>query len=310
MSLFRAFKRGIKRIVRPPKYRILEKPQAQIERIVQRHVGADKFKTIKLILHATDSVVADVNDAWIFKFPRQESSAQQIEKEALVLAYFGTQLSLAIPRMTIHAKQYFYSCHAKVPGSVLTTQDYQNLTDDQRNALAETLAVFFSQMHATPMQSVQALHLEKRGPWKPSPAIIADVEEILPAHILPYVRRTMERFDAENARREEEVVGHFDAHGENMAFDLTGGRLNGIFDFADVGIGDYHKELQAPSWISPDLTERIVPRYEALSGRTVNRDRLAINHAAAQIINVAFSKGIRPEVAAHFVSQYETGHMS
>jgi aminoglycoside phosphotransferase len=142
-------------------------------------------------------------------------------------------------------------------------------------------------------------------PWKPTREIVADVEDLLPAHIHPYIRRTMERFDAANAEIVEVVVGHFDVHGEIMAFDAGAGRLNGLFDFADAGIADYHKEIQATCWISPDLADRIIPRYEALTGRTVDRARVALFQEAGRIVNVAFSKGIRPEVAADFVRRYE-----
>jgi len=310
LDVLSALKRRIKQIARPPKYRILEKPETQIERIVRRDMAPEPVRSIKLILHATDSVVADVNDSWIFKFPRREYCAAQLEKEARVLAYFGKRVSLAMPRMTIHSKGYFRSRHAKIPGEILTTEGYDRLTPDRREALAESLALFFAQMHATPLADAAALNLERRMPWKPAREIVADAEDLLPAHIHPYIRRTMERFDAANAEIVEEVVGHFDVHGENMAFDAGAGRLNGLFDFADAGIADYHKEIQATCWISPDLADRIIPRYEALTGRTVDRARVALFQEAGRIVNVAFSKGIRPEVAADFVRRYEADHLS
>ncbi len=309
MDVLSALKRRIKHIARPPKYRILENPEQQIEQIVRRDMAPEPVRSIKLVLHATDSVVADVNDSWIFKFPRREYSAEQLEKEARVLAYFGTRVSLAMPRMTIHSKGYFRSRHAKLPGEILTPEGYHGLTPDRRQALAESLALFFAQMHATPLADAAALKLERRMPWKPAREIAADAEDLLPPHIHSYIRRTMERFEAANGEIAQEVVGHFDVHGENMAFDAETGRLNGLFDFADAGIADFHKEIQATCWISPDLADRIIPRYEALTGRVVDRARVALFQEAGRIVNVAFSKGIRPEVAADFVRHYEAGQL-
>lgn len=299
-------KHRVKQILFPPKYRILENPRAQIEAIVRRHMAEGGWHSIKLLLHGVDSIVADVNDTWIFKFPRGEYAAQQVEKEAQALAYFGERLGLAIPRMTLHDEECFYSCHAKIPGDFLTSQIYESLTEAKRDNLARTLASFFVQLHATPLESAKsALRLSRRGPWKPSAEIIAIVEALLPPHIHPYIRQTMARIDAMSFNEAYDVVGHFDVHGENLAFDVESGCLRGVFDFADIAFGDYHREFQAPGRISPDLTGRIIPYYEKLSGRAVDRNRVALYREVEKIVNVGLSKDIRPQVVTDFIRDYD-----
>jgi hypothetical protein len=52
-----------------------------------------------------------------------------------------------------------------------------------------------------------------------------------------------------------------------MAFDHATGRLNGIYDFGDAGIGPCHQDFVYSSFVSTDLTQRILPHYAALTGR-------------------------------------------
>ncbi len=72
------------------------------------------------------------------------------------------------------------------------------------------------------------------------------------------------------------VYGFFDGHGWNMAFNHAQARLNGIYDFADSGLGPLHQEFVYPSLTAPDLAARIVAAYEALTGRALDRRRIAL----------------------------------
>jgi hypothetical protein len=72
------------------------------------------------------------------------------------------------------------------------------------------------------------------------------------------------------------IYGFFDGHGWNMAFDHERGCLNGIYDFADSGIGPLHQDFIYTNFISPDLTERVVTAYEAITGRVLDRRRIAL----------------------------------
>ncbi len=72
------------------------------------------------------------------------------------------------------------------------------------------------------------------------------------------------------------TYGFFDGHGWNMAFDATAQRLNGVYDFGDSGFGQLQQEFIYSNMISPDLTERIIGRYETLTGRALDRERIAL----------------------------------
>ena len=72
-----------------------------------------------------------------------------------------------------------------------------------------------------------------------------------------------------------------------MAFDSEAGRLNGVYDFADAGIGPLHQEFIYSAFIDADLTERIVAAYERFSGRRLERRRIALLTAAHRLSELA-----------------------
>ena len=93
------------------------------------------------------------------------------------------------------------------------------------------------------------------------------------------------------------TYGYFDGHGWNMAFDAGTERLNGVYDFADSGIGPLHQEFIYSSFIATDLTERIVSRYEQRSGRRLDRDRIALLTGAHRLWELAVEAGQAAPVA-------------
>ncbi len=111
-----------------------------------------------------------------------------------------------------------------------------------------------------------------------------------PVELDPVTEAARAALDAYRALRADplgERYGFFDAHGWNMAFDAERGVLNGIFDFADSGIGPVHREFAPVSLIDPDLTARTIRAYERLTGRAVERRRVFLQTAAMRLSELA-----------------------
>jgi hypothetical protein len=79
-----------------------------------------------------------------------------------------------------------------------------------------------------------------------------------------------------------------------MAFDHDTGTLNGIYDFADSGIGPLHREFIYSSFIDEDPTLRIIDRYEALTGKAVDRWRVETLTGVYRLVELANAAG-QPE---------------
>jgi hypothetical protein len=93
-----------------------------------------------------------------------------------------------------------------------------------------------------------------------------------------------------------------------MAFDHDQGRLNGIYDFADSGIGPLHQDFIYTSFISADLTRRVVAAYAARTGRSPDLRRIDILtgfHRLSELAELADDPQHGREMVAHFAAWAE-----
>lgn len=226
-------------------------------------------------------------DGWIFKFPRNAEAERRLRREAVLLAFLRPRVTMTLPQMQMHDGPQPFSQHRKIPGEMLDSVDYDLLDDGRRNALALRMAQLYAELHALPpgrMQSVGAVAVD---PWMAPDDILADAEPRLPRQLLPFLKRTVKAYRKLKIAPEELVFGYFDGHGWNMAFDPVTGLLNGVYDFADSGLGARHRDLSYSNWVSPDLTLRIIARYEELTRRAVNRDLVMLYTSALRLAELA-----------------------
>jgi hypothetical protein len=64
-----------------------------------------------------------------------------------------------------------------------------------------------------------------------------------------------------------------------------------VYDFGDAGIGPLHGEFVAPYLVGRDLVGRLLPRYERITGRAVDRDRLGALAGAHRLWELAVEAG-------------------
>lgn len=244
-----------------------------------------------------DSVAVEAG-GWIFKFPRYPAAEARLRRECGVLALTRQWTDLPVPQMVLHEQPQLFSQHRKLEGSALETADYGRLTVQQRDMLAETLAGFYAGLHAIPLAEAEAAGAVPIDPWLDADEVVARAAPALPAHLLPFLDASIAAYRRIAPDSEERVFGYFDGHGWNMAFDHARGMLNGVFDFADSGFGAPHRDLSYTDWISRDLTLRIISRYERLTGRVIDRDRVMLYSAVLRLVEFAEAVPDRADLPA------------
>ncbi|WP_454848787.1 phosphotransferase family protein [Rhizobium binxianense] len=230
----------------------------------------------RLMTMGWDSMAIDVDDRLIFKFPRNENAERALLKEAALLTLIRPSLSMAVPDMRIHDGPPIFSSHAKLQGEHLLAEDYEGLSGEARRRLGDDLARFYAELHCLEADRIRASGAEQIKPWRSPEEVRARALPVLPSDIRDYAQGVISDFEALPPDPYGNTYGFFDGHGWNMAFDHAQGRLNGLYDFADSGFGPLHQEFVYSNFISPDLTGRIISEYEALTGRALDRRRIAI----------------------------------
>jgi hypothetical protein len=233
-----------------------------------------------MLLHAEgwDSDAVEAGGA-VFKFPKRPQAGPRLRREARLLALIGPRVPVAVPAMRLHETPVLFSEHEKIAGEMIDTPQYEVLTAAQRDAMAARLAGFYAALHAIPVAEAVAAGAEPNPGWPPAASIMVLAEAHLPRPLHDFARRVLAAYDALPA--DDTVLGYYDGHGWNMAFDHTRGVLNGLYDFADAGLGARHKDFACANFISADLTERLMAAYQRLTGLAVDRRAVAL-HTAVQ----------------------------
>jgi hypothetical protein len=222
-----------------------------------------------------DSVALAVGDL-VFKFPRNATAATALRREASLLRQIGPVVSMPVPRMDLCETPTLFSSHLGIAGEHLLTEAYERLGDTQRQALGDALGLFYAQLHAMPVTTMIEAGALPAYQWLDAPTIERQSFPLLDATERAWAGRILSRWVALGPDPYGNIYGYFDGHGWNMAFDHEHGRLNGLYDFADSGIGPLHQEFLYSSFISADLTARIVDAYERHAGRLLDRERIAV----------------------------------
>ncbi len=227
-----------------------------------------------------DSVAIDVDARLMFKSPRHEAGRAGLVREASLLAIIHPTVTLPTPNMTLHQGPQdgppLFSRHDKLRGGYLEPALYVGLAEPARDRLAQDLALFYAQLHALPTAALEAAGAEPIKPWLGPDDILKRAWPVLTQPLRAYAERTIAAWRALPPDPHGAAYGFFDGHGWNMAFDPAAGRLNGVYDFGDSGFGQLQQEFIYSNMISPDLTARVIDRYETLTGRLLDRARIGL----------------------------------
>jgi aminoglycoside phosphotransferase (APT) family kinase protein len=241
---------------------------------------------LPMVLHARgwDSDAVEVA-GWIFKFPKRPEAIERLRLEARTLALVRPRVPLNVPDLRLHKAPLLFSEHRMIPGTIIETRDYDVLTERQKQAMAARLAGFYAALHAIPVAEASAIGVGPKPGWPPAEVVLPLLAERLPAELHDYARRAFAAYAA--LPSEDEIFGYFDGHGWNMAFDHERGVLNGVYDFADAGIGPRSREFTYSNLTSDDLTIRIVAAYNKITGRRIDLRTVAIRTAVQTLAELA-----------------------
>ena len=232
--------------------------------------------TFRLLTTGWHSTAVDVDDRLIFKFPRHEVAEKALVKEANLLAVIRPAVTMPVPDLTLHPGPSLFSRHEKLKGEHLIAARYDRLPERARQRLAEQMALFYAELHRLDPGDMEAAGAGPIEAWLLAEEIVDKALPALPSALRVIAERIVSAWQDLPPDPHGTTFGFFDGHGWNMAFDSVRNQLNGMYDFADSGFGALHQEFIYSNFIAPDLTKRIVAGYEALTGRGLDRRRIAL----------------------------------
>jgi aminoglycoside phosphotransferase (APT) family kinase protein len=248
-----------------------------------------KAATFKLLTQGWDSLAVEVDERLIFKFPRDAQAAEALRREARMLQVIRQHVTLPIPELTCFETSAFFTKHAKLPGDHLLTVHYEGLSNQAKQRLSQEVALFYAQLHAIDPPLMHAAGALPTPPWPEAETVLGVIQAFLPKGLLKQAESLLDQWQQLREDPYGATYGYFDGHGWNMAFDHTNQKLNGIYDFADASFGQLHEEFIYSSFISFQLTSSLMTRYQKLTGRFLDQERVLILSGVIRLVELAQS---------------------
>lgn len=195
------------------------------------------------------------------------------------------------PRLGLHHRPRLFSIHEKLEGVPLSTHLYQAMNERQKTRLANDIAGFFAQLHKLTPKLDNHLKKTPYEAWFDMEATQKTLFPSLPSKLCDWAEKVHLARQAIKIADHQKVFGHFDLHGQNMLLHQLTKKLKGVIDFGDAAYDDFHMEFHQINLVSPDLTKRVMCRYEAITDKTIEPKHVALNTAICRLSEATHLKG-------------------
>ena len=286
--------------------------------VYYRRFLADHFPQLQVwaateILEGWDSFVLEVNNEFIFRFPRGPLGKVQQQKEIALLSELSKALSLPIPQFEfIHQGDRFEECavgYRKIHGLPLSKE----LTSSAQ--VASHLGKFLFDLHNFPVNRAVQLNVPKFTgmSWRKKYLdFYTSVQENISSMMSPQVSKQMDGLwegflDTQANFQFQPVLIHGDLGEDHILCDPRRGFISGIIDWGDAVIGDpaldfvgllnvggqtfaervfhsYQGNIEPNFWEKISFYHQIIPFYEIQYG-LLTRDKRYIQTGLQRFSN-------------------------
>ena len=203
-----------------------------------------KIDSVRLVRAGWDNVVLDVNNQWIFRFPRFKAAEESLKREIKLLGLLKGQLSTRIPyyeRVAPSRKNvYSFGGYRKIDGTPLTQRGYRNTWTEN---LGNGLASFLRELHTSRITKItskiipvwnQRKRLRKH--WGEARSLGYRYLDVVTRRLSDqFFEKGVETFDNTSYRP---VFVHGDLTDRNILVNPRTGKPTGILDWGDSAIMD------------------------------------------------------------------------
>lgn len=221
--------------------------------LIKNSIPNLEIKDYKLAQKGWDSTVIIINNKYIFRFPKRESSLESLKIEMRILPELKELVDLSIPDFKYFSSSFdnyqtAFVGYEMIPGVELS----QNVLDKIKAAgkikkITQQLGKFLSQMHSFPIEKAQKAEVGQRGDkqfWK---NLFSDIKD----DCFPIMDKKQRRWTKEilndylkNTNFDyRQVLTHGEIGDEHILINLEKLEVSGIIDFGDMAIGDYGFDL-------------------------------------------------------------------
>lgn len=190
-----------------------------------------------------DSIAYLVNNEYIFKQSKHEEARINLKKEIRVLNYLKGKITLQIPDIEYYSEEYSVCGYKEINGDKLSPGIYKNLSDDEKDMLAQDIALFLREMHSIPLPAIDGLELHVIDDYKSDYDTLREtIYDKIPDKSKEYLDDLYKRILTDEQITEYvRALCHNDLSCNHII--IQNNKVIGIIDFGDVAITDRDKDF-------------------------------------------------------------------
>jgi len=214
--------------------------------VIRRNFPGFPVRAARKLGEGRRSVAILVDEQWVFRFPKAQDGADDLEKEIRILPKLAERITVAIPKFEFVGKQENgmpFVGYRRLPGELLEEDAVPSLPPAERLALAGQIASFIDELSSFPPADAKALGVPERDVRKDFAAMLERAERMLYPLLDPklqaYITSRFESyFGNSNHFRYTPALLHADLSPDHFLIDPRERKLTGIIDFGDLQIAD------------------------------------------------------------------------
>ena len=213
-----------------------------IKKIIESEFGLI-VNDIFVLGQGLDSVAYLVNDEYIFKQSQHDGARLRSKKEIQVLNYLKGKVTLQIPDIEYYSEEYGVSGYKEIKGDKLTPDIYKNMSDDEKDRLAQDIALFIKEMHSVPFPDIDDLELNIIDDYKCDYDTLREtVYDKIPDRSKEYLDNLYKKIlNDERVAKYVKALCHNDLSCNHII--IQNNKAVGIIDFGDAAVTDRDKDF-------------------------------------------------------------------
>lgn len=190
-----------------------------------------------------DSIAYLVNNEYIFKQSKHDEARINLKKEIRVLNYLKDKITLQIPDIEYYSEEYSVCGYKELKGNKLTPSIYKSLSDDEKDMLAQDIALFLREMHSIPLPDIDGLELHVIDDYKSDYETLRGmIYDKIPDKSKEYIDDLYKKIlNDERISQYVKALCHNDLSCNHII--VQNNKAVGIIDFGDVAITDRDKDF-------------------------------------------------------------------
>lgn len=236
-----------------------------------------KWKSSRYISVGFDHDVIILDNATIFRFPKDSYSKNLLREEIALLKILAEKITVAVPAYNFIAKDFSCASYPMIIGKGLTEKIYKNLTDNQKNALVSQIAGFLTQLHSVSLAKIKHLNIRERFAETELKQLHKGASKYIYPGLSSKEMAIFETFFNELSsifkQTHKRVLVHGDFSGDHMIITQKN-NLSGVIDFTDRAIHDSAFDFVFLWEFGMPFVEKVIAQYSGDKKNILQRSKV------------------------------------